>query len=79
MMKRTTGGGARKKNAKPTAISYRCASCDGAETIPAEVIAYFDATDPGLPGQPATFQCQRCPGIMYPVSWLKDKADPKDG
>jgi hypothetical protein len=37
------------------------------------VLDYFDEIDPGEPGSPATFQCQQCLGIMYPVAWLRAK------
>jgi len=66
-MKYSTGSRSREKAAP---INYRCASCDFTETIPPEVLKYFDLIDPGLPGQPATFRCQKCPGIMYPTWWL---------
>jgi hypothetical protein len=46
--------------------------------IPDEVIAHFDVVDPGLPGQPATFGCQQCPGIMYPQGYLRaQRVEPK--
>ena len=68
--------GARRKagqlRPRPATVSYRCASCSFAEEIPAEVIEHFDLVDPGIPGQPATFRCQRCPGIMYPAWWFGD-------
>jgi hypothetical protein len=41
--------------------------------VPAEVLEHFDLVDPGLPGQPATFACQRCPGIMYPTWWFEER------
>lgn len=52
-------------------VLYQCEFCRANEEIPAEVLEYFDAVDPGEPGSPATFQCQRCPGIMYPVWWFR--------
>src|SRR5581483_10434406 len=42
---------------KPDSFVYECEKCGSTETIEAEVIAYFDEIDPGLPGQPATFAC----------------------
>ena len=50
---------------------YRCEACGAQERIAAEVLASFDAIDPGEPGAPATFRCQRCPGIMYPEGWFR--------
>ena len=50
---------------------YRCELCNAQEEIPADVIEYFDVIDPGEPGAPATFQCERCSGIMYPVWWFE--------
>jgi hypothetical protein len=50
---------------------YRCELCKTKEEIPTEVIEYLDAIDPGQPEAPATFRCERCPGIMYPVWWLR--------
>ena len=50
---------------------YRCEACGAEERIAAEVLAYFDAIDPGEPGSPATFRCERCPGIMYPDGWFR--------
>jgi hypothetical protein len=35
------------------------------------VLAFFDVVDPGEPGAPATFRCERCPGIMYPEWWFR--------
>jgi hypothetical protein len=49
---------------------YQCELCGFQEQVPKDVLEYFDAIDPGLPGQPATFGCQNCPGIMYPLWWL---------
>ena len=56
---------------------YRCEACCITERIPAEVLAYFDAVDSGNPGEPATFQCGSCPGIMYPDWWFRaERATP---
>ena len=63
----------RKRRQQRLTVSYRCASCSFEEQIPEEVLAHFDLVDPGLPGQPATFRCKRCPGIMYPAWWFEDK------
>jgi len=52
---------------------YQCEMCGVQEHVPKDVVEYFDAVDPGLPGQPATFQCQACSGIMCPVWWLHAK------
>ena len=44
---------------------------------PAEILAFFDVVDPGDPEAPATFRCQHCPGIMYPVWWFRaERATP---
>lgn len=52
---------------------YQCEMCGFQEQVPRDVLEYFDAVDPGLPGQPATFACQSCPGIMYPLWWFHAK------
>ena len=64
-----------ERQPKPTGAScvYECESCAAQEEIPGEVLDYFDEMDPGEPGSPPTFQCQHCPGINYPVSWLRAK------
>ena len=49
---------------------YLCELCGAQEHIPKDVLEYFDEVDPGLPGQPATFACQSCSGIMYPLWWF---------
>jgi uncharacterized Zn finger protein len=59
-------------------LLYQCELCGATETIPAEVIAHYDRVDPGLPGQPATFACENCPGIMYPQTYLRaERAETK--
>lgn len=50
---------------------YQCELCGLQEQVPKDVLEYFDAIDPGLPGQPATFACQSCRGIMYPNWWFE--------
>lgn len=35
------------------------------------MLVYFDKIDPGEPHAPATFQCENCPGIMYPDWWFR--------
>jgi hypothetical protein len=64
-----------ERQARPTGPScvYECETCGVQEEIPGAVLDYFDEMDPGEPGAPPTFQCQKCPGIMYPVSWLRAK------
>lgn len=63
---------------RPRSCRYQCERCGTQETIPGEVLAYFDEVDPGEPGAPATFRCQHCPGIMYPVAWFRaQRAAPK--
>jgi hypothetical protein len=52
-------------------LLYQCERCGATEHIPTDVLAYFDAVDPGNPGEPATFQCQLCDGIMYPAGWFR--------
>lgn len=52
---------------------YICERCGTTEQVPRDVIDYFDAVDPGEPDRPATFQCQSCPGIMYPDNYLRAK------
>jgi uncharacterized Zn finger protein len=68
----------RKPKSKQTSYLYECESCGATENIDAEVIDYFDEIDPGLPGQPPTFACQNCTGIMYPQTYLRaERAEPK--
>jgi hypothetical protein len=68
----------RKDTTQPDSYPYECELCGAKELIPAEVIAHFDVVDPGLPGQPATFGCEECPGIMYPEGYLRaERAEPK--
>ncbi len=57
----------------PASCLYVCEQCGTTEQVPTDVIAYFDAVDPGEPDRPATFQCQSCPGIMYPDAYLRAK------
>jgi uncharacterized Zn finger protein len=52
---------------------YVCEQCGTKERVPTDVLAFFDAVDPGEPDRPATFQCQQCPGIMYPDEYLRAK------
>ena len=66
-MKRKTKG---RQEPSEDSCLYQCELCGVQEEIPKDVLEYFDAIDPGLPGQPATFQCQSCPGIMYPLWWI---------
>jgi hypothetical protein len=57
---------------------YQCELCNAQEEIPADVLELFDVIDPGVLGAPATFRCERCPGIMYPVWWFRaERATPK--
>ena len=66
-MKRESKG--RRESTEDSCL-YRCELCGAREHIPKGVLEYFDVVDPGIPGQPATFQCQCCPGIMYRVWWF---------
>src|SRR5579871_1049690 len=63
----------RQPNTNRASCLYECEQCGLNEQIPADVLDYFDEIDPGEPGAPATFQCQVCPGIMYPAAWLRAK------
>jgi uncharacterized Zn finger protein len=65
----------RARGRRPAAAScpYQCEECGIQEEIPTEILAFFDVVDPGDPAAPATFRCQRCPGIMYPVWWFRAK------
>ncbi len=57
---------------KPARSSlYKCEHCGANEQIPADVLAYFDAVDPGYPDEPATFHCEHCTGIMCPDWWFR--------
>lgn len=56
---------------------YQCEQCGVTERVPANVLAYFDETDPDDTGAPATFRCEACPGIMYPDWWFRaERATP---
>jgi hypothetical protein len=63
----------RQQSATRASCLYECERCAAQETIPTDVLDYFDEIDPGEPGSPPTFQCQQCPGIMYPTGWLRAK------
>ena len=56
---------------RPGTSLYQCEQCGAQERIPHDVLALFDVVDPGEPGAPATFRCERCPGIMYPDWWFR--------
>jgi hypothetical protein len=61
----------------PANCRYQCEQCGALEEIPAEILAFLDVVDPGDPAAPATFRCQRCPGIMYPGWWFRaERATP---
>jgi hypothetical protein len=62
-----------RREANGGSCLYQCELCGVQEEIPNDVLEYFDAVDPGLPGQPATFACQSCSAIMYPLWWLHAK------
>lgn len=67
-----------RQQPQPSSCRYQCERCGAQETIPADILAFFDVVDPGVDDDPATFRCQSCPGIMYPVAWLRAKrAAPK--
>jgi hypothetical protein len=58
---------------RPGNCLYRCDACGAQERIYAEVLAFFYAVDPGEPGAPATFRCERWPGIMSREWWFRAK------
>lgn len=62
-----------RRQRREDSCRYRCEACGAQERIPADGLAFFDAVDPGEPGAPATFQCERCPGLMYPEGWFRAK------
>jgi hypothetical protein len=61
----------RGRPSQPSRCRYQCERCGRRETIPADVRAVFEVIDSGEPDTPATFRCQRCPGIMYPVACFR--------
>jgi len=63
----------RQPNATRANYLYECERCAAQEQIPTDALDDFDEIDPGEPGSPPTFQCQVCPGIMYPAAWLRAK------
>ena len=66
-----------RRPAAPASCRYQCEQCGIQEEIPTEILAFFDVVDPGDPAAPATFRCQHCPGIMYPVWWFRaERATP---
>ena len=60
-----------RRRRRGTSSLYRCEACGAEEQIGTDVLAFFDVIDPGEPGAPATFRCERCPGIMYPDGWFR--------
>jgi uncharacterized Zn finger protein len=73
MKKRSRG----RRRAAPANCLYQCEQCGTQEEIATEILAFFDVVDPGDPEAPATFRCQCCPGIMYPVWWFRaERATP---
>ena len=60
-----------RRRRREASCLYRCEACGAEERIGAEVLAFFEVVDPGEPGAPATFRCERCPGIMYPEGWFR--------
>ncbi len=69
MKKRARG----RRPTAPASCLYQCEQCGTQEPIPTDVLEFFDIVDPGYPAAPATFRCQRCPGIMYPDWWFRAK------
>jgi hypothetical protein len=73
MHQRTT---ARRRRREASCL-YQCEACGATERIAEDVLAWFDVVDAGEPGAPATFRCERCPGIMYPAWWFRaERATP---
>lgn len=73
MKKRSRG----RRPPAPASCRYQCEQCGAHEEIPTEILTFFDVVDPGGREAPATFRCQRCPGIMYPVWWFRaERATP---
>lgn len=62
---------AKRRRRRERSCLYRCERCGCEEQIPEGVISFFDIIDPGDPEAPATFRCERCPGIMYPHWWFR--------
>jgi uncharacterized Zn finger protein len=73
MKKRSRG----RRPPAPASCRYQCDQCGVHEEISTEILTFFDVVDPGDPEAPATFRCQRCPGIMYPAWWFRaERATP---
>ena len=62
-----------RRRAAPANWLCQYERCGPHEPNPTDVLVFFDVVDPGDPAAPATFRCQRCPGIMYPVWWFRAK------
>ena len=69
-MRRKAGKGRDPRPPRASSL-YECEQCGAQEVIPHDVLTLFDVIDPGDPGAPATFRCERCPGIMYPDWWFR--------
>jgi hypothetical protein len=64
-----------RRQRREASCRYRCEACGAEERIDADVLAFFDVVDPGEPGAPATFRCERCPAILSPAWWFRAARD----
>ena len=55
---------------KSSLVQFRCTPCHFEESIPKEVVDYFDIMDGGDPSVPPRFDCQACHGLMLPVHYV---------
>lgn len=54
-----------------SAILFRCTTCDFEESIPKDIVDFFDIMDGGDPSFPPRFDCKACPtGKTQPVYYV---------
>jgi uncharacterized Zn finger protein len=50
-------------------IPYKCLKCGITESIPREVVEYFDEMDQSNIDEPPCFSCEKCGGTMRPKEY----------